>query len=80
LDIIELIAPIFLTPIIGDVIDFIGFIFCVIYYNFVGVIAIFELVPGLDIVPFFTITWLIWYFFRRRRLKKKLEKVLEEWL
>jgi hypothetical protein len=80
LDIIEFIAPIFLIPIIGDVIDFIGFIFCVIYYNYVGAIALLELVPGLDIIPFFTITWLLWYSLRRRRLKKKLEKELEEWL
>lgn len=80
LDLIEYIAPIFLTPLIGDVIDFVGFIFCVVYYNFLGIFALAELVPGLDIVPFFTMTWLIWYYMRRRRLQKRLDQELEQWL
>ncbi|MBD3207210.1 hypothetical protein GF319_12835 [Candidatus Bathyarchaeota archaeon] len=80
LDLIEYIAPIFLTPLIGDVIDFIGFIFCVVYYNFLGIFALAELIPGLDIVPFFTMTWLIWYYMRRRRLQKRLDQELEQWL
>ena len=80
LDLLEYIAPIFLTPLIGDIIDFVGFIFCVIYYNFWGIFALGELVPGLDIVPFFTMTWLVWYYVRRRRLRKKLNQELEQWL
>jgi hypothetical protein len=79
-DLIEFFVPLFLTPLLGDVIDFIGFIFCVIYYNYLSVLALLELIPGLDIVPFFTITWLIWYYTRRRRLKIKLDQELEQWL
>lgn len=80
LDLIEFISPLFLTPLLGDVLDFMGFLFCVLCYNYLGALTLLELVPGLDIVPFFTVTWVIWYFLRRRRLKKKLDQELERWL
>jgi hypothetical protein len=80
LDLLEYLAPIFLTPLLGDIVDFLGFIFCVVYYNVFGIFALAELVPGLDIVPFFTLTWLVWYYTRRRRLRKKLDQELKQWL
>lgn len=80
LDLMEFIAPVMLTPLIGDILDFVGFLFCAIYFNWLGAISLLELVPGLDVVPFFSLTWLTWYLYRRRRMRKKVEKQLEEWL
>jgi len=43
-------------------------------------ISLLELLPGFDTVPFFTLTWVSWYTYRRRRMRKTLEKELEKWL
>jgi hypothetical protein len=80
LDLIEVLAPIFLTPLLGDIIDFFGFLFSVIYFNYLGALTLLELIPGLDVMPFFTITWLVWYFQRRRRLRRKMDQELQQWL
>ena len=80
LDILEFIAPMLLTPLIGDVIDLVGFLFCAVYFNVIGAISLLELVPGLDIVPFFSLTWLTWYILRRRELRQRMEAELGEWL
>lgn len=80
LDLIELVAPMLLTPTLGDILDLAGFLFCAIYFNVIGAISLLELVPGLDVVPFFSITWLTWYLHRRRKLRHQVEEQLGEWL
>ena len=80
LDLLEFVAPILLTPVLGDILDLAGFLFCAVYFNVVGAISLLELVPGLDVVPIFSLTWLTWYLLRRRRLRKRVEEQLGEWL
>ena len=55
-------------------------IFSAVYFNWIGAVALLELIPGLDIVPFFTFAWIAWYTYRRRKMKKRLNKELERWL
>jgi len=80
LDLLEFVAPILLTPVLGDMLDLAGFLFCAVYFNVVGAISLLELVPGLDVVPIFSLTWLTWYLLRRRRMRKRVEEQLGEWL
>ncbi|MCK4318387.1 hypothetical protein KAV46_06340 [Candidatus Bathyarchaeota archaeon] len=80
LDLLEFVAPILLTPVLGDILDLAGFLFCAVYFNVVGAISLLELVPGLDVVPIFSLTWLTWYLLRRRRMRKQVEEQLGEWL
>lgn len=79
MDIVEYILPILMTPFIGDIIDFVGIIFCVFFFNWVGFISLFELIPGLDMVPCFSATWLIWYLWKRRGAQLRIEEELERW-
>jgi len=69
-----------LTPIIGDLVDFVGLLFAAVYFKWFAAISLLELFPGLDAVPLFTLTWASWYTYRRRRMRKTLEKELEKWL
>jgi len=69
-----------LTPIMGDLVDFIGILFAAVYFRWFVAISLLELLPGLDAMPFFTLTWVSWYTYRRRRMRKALEKELEKWL
>ena len=80
LDLLEFVAPILLTPVLGDILDLAGFLFCAVYFNVVGAISLLELVPGLDVVPIFSLTWLTWFLLRRRRLRQRVEEQLGEWL
>lgn len=80
LDILEFIAPMLLTPVLGDILDLAGFLFCAVYFNVIGAISLLELVPGLDVVPFFSLTWLTWYLHRRRKLRQRVDEHLGEWL
>jgi hypothetical protein len=79
LDILEYILPFLLTPYIGDIIDFIGGVFCVISFGWLGFVALLEFIPGLDVLPVYTITWLLWYLIKKRKMKINLEKELEKW-
>jgi hypothetical protein len=80
LDILELAAPVFLEPIFGDLIDFAGLIFAAYYFRWFAAITLLELLPGLDAIPLFSLTWLAWYINRRQRLRRELESELEKWL
>lgn len=80
LDLLELAAPALLSPLLGDLLDFTGLVFAAIYFNWFAAISLLELLPGLDPVPFFTLTWLAWYTRRRQVLRKRLETELTRWL
>lgn len=75
LDIIEYIVTILLLPMIGDLLDIIGIIACLVMFRWVGIISLFELVPGADILPIFIITWLTSYFLKKRGKKEKQERL-----
>ncbi len=79
LDLLEFVFPPLLVPLVGDILDFAGIVFCVYFFNWVGLVALFELLPGLDILPNFTITWLVWYILKRRSSQSRMEEELERW-
>lgn len=79
LDLLDYMVPFLATPLYGDFLDFTGIAFCVLFFNWIGAITIIEIVPGLDIVPFYSITWLIWYLNTSRERRIRLEQELEQW-
>lgn len=79
LDLVEYLVPMLMAPFAGDILDFAGVVFCVIYFGWLGFLAILELIPGLDTLPSFTITWLFWYILKRRNARLRLEEELEQW-
>jgi len=68
LDISEYMFAILLLPIAGDFLDIIGIVASFAMFRLIGIISLFELVPGVDILPTFIITWLIWYLVKKRKL------------
>jgi hypothetical protein len=71
LDISEYIVRVLLLPTVGDLLDIVGVIASLIMFRWVGFISLVELVPGADIFPIFIITWLVWYFLRKTRKKRR---------
>ena len=63
--------------ILGDTGDF--FDHLANLFGMTGFVALFELIPGVDIIPTFTVTWLLWYSFKRRKAQIKIDEKLEEW-
>lgn len=68
LDIIEYMFAILLLPLVGDFLDIIGIVACFAMFRLIGIVSLLELVPTVDILPTFIITWLIWYFAKKRKL------------
>ena len=79
LDLLDYLVPFMAAPIYGDILDFTGIAFCILFFNWVGAITILEIIPGLDIIPVYSITWLTWYINTSRVKRKKLEQELEQW-
>jgi len=67
LDVSEYVVAVLLVTIVGDILDIVGIVACLAMFRWVGIISLFELVPGADILPIFVITWLVWYFTKKRR-------------
>ena len=65
LDAIEYIIPGLLTPLVGDLFDIIGIATCIYLFNWIGIISVFELIPGFDILPINIFTWVAWMMIRR---------------
>ncbi|OGD44632.1 hypothetical protein A3K69_01395 [Candidatus Bathyarchaeota archaeon RBG_16_57_9] len=80
LDLIELLSPTLLSPITGDLLDFAGLLFAALYFKWFAAIGLLELLPGLDAVPFLTLSWAAWFAYRRRRMRRSVERMLEDWL
>ncbi|MCW4030736.1 MAG: hypothetical protein NWE80_00040 [Candidatus Bathyarchaeota archaeon] len=68
LDIIEYVAAILTMPVIGDLLDVVGILFCFVIFRWIGLVSLVELVPGADVFPVFIITWLVWYFLRKQKI------------
>ena len=57
LDVSEYVVAVLLITIVGDVLDIVGIIACLAMFRWVGILSLFELVPGADILPIFIITY-----------------------
>ena len=79
LDIIEYPLPALMAPYSGDVLDLLGTVISVYLLGIPGFLSLLELIPGLDILPIFTLTWILWYTLKRRKVQQKLDQKLEEW-
>lgn len=79
LDLLEYLIPFMMTPIFGDILDFTGITFALIYFNVYGAISILELVPGFDIIPLYTISWVAWYLQSSNHRKNQLKDELDSW-
>lgn len=79
LDLLDYLVPFLVTPIYGDILDFAGIVFCVLYFNWIGALTFLEIIPGLDIIPIYSISWFTWYLNTSRARKKKLQEQLELW-
>ena len=79
LDLLDYLVPFMAVPLYGDILDFAGIAFCILFFNWMGSITILELIPGLDILPLYSITWITWYINTSRSRRKKLEQELEQW-
>ena len=78
LDISEYVAAVLLLPVVGDVLDLVGIIACLVMFRWIGIVYLFELVPGADILPIFIITWLLWYFVKKQK-KEEQERLRKKW-
>ena len=72
LDVSEYMVAVLLLPVVGDFLDIVGIVACFVMFRWVGVVSLFELVPGADILPIFILTWLIWYFIRKSEQRRKM--------
>ena len=79
LDLLDYLVPFMAAPLYGDVLDFAGIAFCILFFNWMGSITILEIIPGMDILPIYSITWLTWYLNTSIARRKKLQHELEQW-
>ncbi len=79
LDLLEYLIPFMMTPIYGDMIDLVGIAFVFIYFHWYGAISMLELIPGFDVLPLYTITWITWYIQSSSVQKKRVKEQLECW-
>jgi len=79
LDISEYVAAVLLLPVVGDMFDVVGIIACLVMFRWIGIVSLFELVPGADILPIFIITWLVWYLLKNKKKKEEQERLQKKW-
>ena len=79
LDLMDYLVPFMMTPIYGDILDLAGMAFAYMYFNSIGAIMVLELIPGFDILPLSTITWITWYITTSKANKKRNREQLERW-
>ncbi len=79
LDILDYLIPLMSTPILGDILDIAGIIFVFMFFNYIGALSILELIPGSDVIPVYTVTWITWYLIVSRKRKKQLAQELDDW-
>lgn len=75
LDISEYMFAILLLPVAGDFLDIVGIIACFAMFRLIGIVSLLELVPGVDVLPTFIITWLIWYLAKKTKKSVTIEKL-----
>ena len=67
LDIIEYAAVVLTIPVVGDMFDIVGILICIAIFRWIGLVSLVELVLGADVLPIFIITWLMWYFLKKKK-------------
>ena len=67
-DVVEYAAVVLTLPLIGDLFDIIGIVFCLLIFRGFGIVSFVELLPGVDVFPIFIITWLFWYFLKKQKV------------
>jgi len=67
IDVVEYIVPVLMLPLIGDLFDIVGVATSIYLFREAGLLALLELVPGLDILPMNTIAWFVWLILKRQR-------------
>lgn len=70
LDISEYMAAVLMMPVMGDLLDVAGIVACLLMFRWIGIVSLFELVPGADVFPIFIITWLVWYFIKKTQQER----------
>jgi len=65
IDAVEYVIPLLLTPLVGDIFDVVGLTSCLYMFRWIGLFAVLELVPGLDVLPINVLTWVLWVLSRR---------------
>ncbi|MDH5451416.1 MAG: hypothetical protein OEX77_11095 [Candidatus Bathyarchaeota archaeon] len=80
LDISEYVVQILVMPVVGDFFDILGTIACLLMFRWVGIISLIEFIPGADIFPIFIITWMVWYYLKKRRERKSRENQQKKWI
>ena len=79
-DVVEFAIPILLSPLVGDAVDIVGFWAGILMFGWVGCLSLLELVPMADYFPIFLVTWAVWYYRKKRREKRELEKIQKKWM
>ena len=81
LDVIEYAAAVLTMPVVGDLFDVVGILFCFVIFRWIGLVSLVELVPGADVFPVFIITWLVWYFFKKQKIatRKRQHPRIRTW-
>ncbi|MCK5402789.1 hypothetical protein KAI60_01630 [Candidatus Bathyarchaeota archaeon] len=67
LDSLDYIIPILRLPLIGDLFDLLGLAIAFVLFGWIGLISLFEFVPGLDLLPMSTVNWIIWIYSKRSK-------------
>ena len=79
-DVVEFAFPFLLGPLVGDVLDIVGFWASILMFGWIGCLSILELVPGADYFPVFVFTWAVWYYRKKRREKIERKKMEKKWM
>jgi len=79
-DAFEFAIPILLGPLVGDVLDIMGFWIGILMFGWIGCLSLLELVPGADYFPIFVFTWAVWYYRKKRREAIEREKIQKKWM
>jgi hypothetical protein len=75
-DVAEYVVPVLLAPFLGDVLDIVGIGVGILLFRWVGLMSILEFLPFVDIFPIFILTWITWFYLKK---KEEARKIREEW-
>lgn len=78
-DVAEFLFPIFLIPLVGDMLDVVGLGVGLLMFGWVGGLAALEFLPMADYFPIFISTWALWYYLQRERARREREKLEKKW-
>ena len=77
IDMVEYVIAILLVPMVGDIFDIVGTIACVLTFGWIGLLSVIEFVPYLDILPTCTITFLVWYYLKKKEEERSIRMKIQ---